>query len=361
MAGKTRSYYADGNTAKGFWSFHKSNIEGMNQLFILQGTSGECKSTLIKNLALEFTNKGYDIELMHSSSDNSWVNGMIIPQLKFGIIDEIPHQTFEAFEPLSSGTIAKYFDLDITFNPSKLEAHKDEILNLNTKKQETLVSAYFSFNQALLIHDEWEKIYIENMSFSKATEITQELEKIFFADKTLSKNSVIRDRFLGAATPKGPIDFINNLTEDISKRYFIKGRPGTGKSTLLKKLAKNAQERGFDVEVYHCGFDPNSLDMLIFRELDLAIFDSTSPHEYFPVRSNDKIIDMYKEAVVPGTDEKYSLELQDIVQRYKNKILEGTNLLKEANTLNDQLENIYNNIVDFEKFEEIRKLINLEF
>ena len=40
---------------------------------------------------------------------------------------------------------------------------------------------------------------------------------------------------------------------------------------MLKKLAKVAEEKGFDVEVYHCGFDPNSLDMVIVRELGFAI------------------------------------------------------------------------------------------
>ena len=34
----------------------------------------------------------------------------------------------------------------------------------------------------------------------------------------------------------------------------------------------------FDVEIYHCGFDPHSLDMVIVREVGIAIFDSTSPH-----------------------------------------------------------------------------------
>ena len=45
---------------------------------------------------------------------------------------------------------------------------------------------------------------------------------------------------------------------------------------MLKKLAKAAEEKGFEVEVYHCGFDPNSLDMVIVRELGFAIL--IAPH-----------------------------------------------------------------------------------
>ena len=78
------------------------------------------------------------------------------------------------------------------------------------------------------------------------------------------------------------MDYVPNLTENIRKRYFLKGRPGR-KINSFEKLASVALNRGFDVEIYHCGFDPNSLDMVILRELDIAIFDSTAPHEYFPI------------------------------------------------------------------------------
>lgn len=48
-----------------------------------------------------------------------------------------------------------------------------------------------------------------------------------------------------------------------------------------------------------------SLDMVLLRELDIVIFDSTAPHEYFPDRDNDEVVDMYEITVTPGTDEKY--------------------------------------------------------
>src|SRR5690606_25296046 len=125
------------------------------------------------------------------------------------------------------------------------------------------------------------------------------------------------------------------------KRYFIKGRPGSGKSTMLKKLAAAATERGFDIELYHCGFDPNSLDMLIVRELGFAIFDSTAPHEYFPVHDTDEIIDMYALCIAPGTDEAHATELSDISARYRAKMDESIARLAEAKRWRDELEEVY--------------------
>jgi len=355
MAGKVINYFADGNTAKGYISFHRSNIEGMKKVFILKGLLGMEKSRIMKKIGTECLTKGYNIELMHSSRDSDSVNGIVVPELEFAVVDGSPLENAKSDERKDNEI---YFNLDLALNSERLGRLNHEINAITANKQEMYRSAYKTFSEALLIHDEWEKIYIDNMNFTKAAEITEELAEIFFGDRKLNKKPQVKDRFLGAATPKGSVDFINNLTEDINKRYFIKGRPGSGKSTMLRKLAQNAQDRGFDVEVYHCGFDPDSLDMIIIRELGIAVFDSTAPHEYFPERDTDEIVDMYKEAIKSDTDEKYASELQEIAQRYKNKIKEATFCLAEAKRLNDKLEEYYIQAMDFEKAENIENEIN---
>ncbi len=66
--------------------------------------------------------------------------------------------------------------------------------------------------------------------------------------------------------------------------YIIKGGPGTGKSTFMKKHAKRAEESGSEVEYYYCSSDPSSLDgVLIFcREMVIGIIDGTPPHDSEP-------------------------------------------------------------------------------
>ncbi|HZG72197.1 MAG TPA: hypothetical protein VEY51_11750, partial [Chondromyces sp.] len=158
----------------------------------------------------------------------------------------------------------------------------------------------------------------------------------------------------------GAVDFVPELTDGLTKRYFIKGRPGSGKSTMLKKIASAAQEKGFDTEIYHCGFDPNSLDMVIVRELGFAIFDSTAPHEYFPEKPSDEIVDMYPGVIKEGTDEDYAKEIADIAGRYKNKMAEGTAYLTREKELHDELERIYVQAMDFDKVKEIQQKIKKE-
>jgi nucleoside-triphosphatase THEP1 len=353
MAAKILNYYAGGNTAQGFYSLYESSLQDVNKLFILKGGPGTGKSTLMKRIGAAFHEKGYDIEYLHCSSDNSSIDGVKIPALKAGIVDgTAPH----IIEPKAPGAIEEYVNLGEAWDAEKLAAEKEKILALNKKISESFAKAYELFAEALKIHDEWEKIYIENMDFAKANEFALQLIDKLIGDKVGSGKPIVRRRFLGAATPNGAVDFIENLTED-TKRYFIKGRPGSGKSTLLKKLVAHAESKGFAVEVYHCGFDPNSLDMVIIRELGFSIFDSTAPHEYFPSREGDEIIDLYKELIAPGTDEKYAAQIADVSSRYKGKMQEAISYLAKAKAYHDELEAIYRPAMNFEKLNEITEQI----
>lgn len=354
MKGKELHYFAGGNTAKGFYSQFDSNFAVLEKVFILKGGPGNGKSTLMKNIASIFHGKGYEVEYIHCSSDSNSIDGIIFPTLRIGIVDgTAPH----IIEPKVPGAIEEYVNLGVAWDVHQLSANKDVIFHHIAEKEEAYASAYQSFAEALSIHDEWESIYISNMDYEKLNSLTEELKILFFREIVLNKEASVRHRFLGAATPKGAVDFIPNLTLDIRKRYFLKGRPGSGKSTLLKKLATTAENKGFDVEIYHCGFDPNSLDMLIFRELGIAIFDSTSPHEYFPNREGDEIIDLYNVAIYPETDEMYEEQISKISARYREKMNEGTEYLAKAKESHDELEAIYKNATDFKIVEDIQKKI----
>jgi hypothetical protein len=357
VTGKIRNYFAGGNTARGFHSLYESNLKGLERLFILKGGPGTGKSSLMKKIGRQWVERGFDIEFLHCSSDNDSIDGVLIPALKVGIVDgTAPH----IIEPKAPGAVEEYINLGTAWDTKSLKLQKDRIQNLTTQINRAFQTAYATFKEALEIHDDWEKIYISNMDFKKADQLTKKLIEKFFGKIKINKQSDIRHRFLGAATPKGAVDFVPNLTEEIPKRYFIKGRPGSGKSTLLKKLASSAEERGIDVEVYHCGFDPHSLDMVIFRELGIAIFDSTAPHEYFPSRDGDEIIDMYELLITPGTDEIYEDTLKNIASSYKNKMEMATAWLARAKQYHDELETIYVAAMDFSKVEEIGRRIEEE-
>ncbi|HCC33408.1 MAG TPA: hypothetical protein DEQ28_05825, partial [Clostridiales bacterium] len=62
----------------------------------------------------------------------------------------------------------------------------------------------------------------------------------------------------------------------------LKGGPGTGKSTFIRRTGEELRERGYDVEHIACSSDNESLDGLVLPSAGTAIVDGTAPHVVEP-------------------------------------------------------------------------------
>ena len=347
-----RHYFTCANTSKGFVNYFESNLDGMDKIYILKGGPGTGKSTLMKRIGTIFSSS-YDVDFIHCSSDVESLDGVVIRELKVAVVDgTAPH----VIEPKAPGAIEEYVHLGTAWNIPMLTEGKEAIVELQANIKECYRLAYEAFAKALTVHDDWEKVYIAHMDFDKANALTDKLTE-WIVGPTVKKDVKGREwhRFFGASTPHGSVDFIDNLTENLSTRYFIKGRPGTGKSTMLKKIAKSALDAGFDVEVYHCAFAPDSLDMLIIPERDLCIFDSTAPHEHFANQDGDIYVDVYAEFIAEGTDELYEEQLKDTENAYREIINEACAQLGKAKCYHDDLEKYYIRATDFNEINRIKK------
>lgn len=357
MAGTVRHYFAGGNTAKGFYNLFDSNLQSLNRLFILKGGSVTGKSMLIKEIGEKWIYQENDVEWIHHPLDSRSVDGVINRTTGAGLVNGTTPYVVEAKNP---SVVEEYVNFGEAYDTDKLRADKEEIVIVRKSIDHLYELAFESFALAHHIHDDWEKIFIEHMDFQKADSLARQWTETLIEQQKGNDEAAVYHRFLGAATSDGPIDYIENLTDDVKNRYFIKGRPGSGKSTMLKKIATTAIERGFDVEIYHCGFDPHSLDMVIVRELQFAIFDSTAPHEYFPYKENDFVIDMYKELIDPGTDEAYAKQIEACSNEYSVTMKKGTAFLKQAKSLHDQLEQYYSKAMNFSMIEHMKQKIEQE-
>ena len=70
-------------------------------------------------------------------------------------------------------------------------------------------------------------------------------------------------------------------SKNFERIFVLKGGPGTGKSSFMKRVLKLAGELSLRCEEYHCSSDPDSLDgVIIYGEKSkVAILDGTAPHE----------------------------------------------------------------------------------
>ena len=90
------------------------------------------------------------------------------------------------------------------------------------------------------------------------------------------------DTFTAANTEKGFCSYFDELIRDDSLKrvYLIKGGPGCGKSTLMKKIADKFEKENMTVERIHCSSDPDSLDGVKVTEKGFVVIDATAPHVY---------------------------------------------------------------------------------
>lgn len=96
--------------------------------------------------------------------------------------------------------------------------------------------------------------------------------------------SRVTSSFMGANSPIGFCSFFEEIYNPYQNHhpYIIKGGPGTGKSTLMKKVARKAEERGYETELIYCSSDPQSLDGIIVKDIGVSVIDGTSPHTLEP-------------------------------------------------------------------------------
>lgn len=350
MQGALREYFVCANSAQGFINFFPTYLVRMQKIYILKGGPGTGKSSLMKRLGLYFLNKGLAVDFIHCSSDTNSLDGVVIDN-KIAVVDgTAPH----VIEPIAIGAIDEYINLGSALNPDVLSANKENILDIHKKKKSLFASLYTQLATAKHIHDKIEKNYIENIDFSKLDIVADTLSNAIF--KNLSpecENCYSSHRFLGALTPDGSVNYIENLTDNLSSRYFIKGRPGTGKSTLLKYLIKKAETLNLDIEIYHCSLDSNSLDMIILPQIKVGVFDSTAPHELFPDRENDIILDLYSASVKGSFDVDNFEPVIALNQEYQTEIGKAREILRQCRALHQDLEDIYIKAVDFSRIDYI--------
>ena len=147
--------------------------------------------------------------------------------------------------------------------------------------------------------------------------------------------------YLGSNTYKGFYGLYEEAIAPLDRVFLLKGGPGTGKSSLMKKVMKEGLNRGYSVECWHCSGDPNSLDGVLIKELGAAVIDATAPHAVEPK------IPVAKEVII---------NLLDCVRR--DKIKERTHLEKLANDKKECFVRAYEHLkCGFGHFTQINRLL----
>lgn len=89
--------------------------------------------------------------------------------------------------------------------------------------------------------------------------------------------------FLGANSEEGFFSLYDQLLGGrLDDLMILKGGPGCGKSTFMRRMGAAMERAGERVVYINCSGDPDSLDAAIFLDRNAAIVDGTSPHVLEP-------------------------------------------------------------------------------
>lgn len=135
--------------------------------------------------------------------------------------------------------------------------------------------------------------------------------------------------FPGSNTRVGFVGFFDSIFDpsELKRLFVLKGGPGVGKSTLMKRIASFASQRGIDVDCYHCSSDPQSLDGIVLRGVNIALVDGTAPHIVDPKLpiASDELIDL-----AAGLKKEPLIKARDSVQYLQEDM---RRLFKKAHSL----------------------------
>ncbi len=159
-----------------------------------------------------------------------------------------------------------------------------------------------------------------------------------------------RKYFAAANSYKGFVSYFNDIfnSSDYDRIYVLKGGPGTGKSSFMKKAENYFFDKENETEAIYCSSDPDSLDGIIVARGDtkIAVLDGTAPHE--------------RDAVVPGAID----EIINLGDCWDTKLLRAVS--EKISDLNNEKGEAYKTAYAYLKIagganEEIKKVIFRNF
>lgn len=132
-------------------------------------------------------------------------------------------------------------------------------------------------------------------------------------------------------------DGVVPVWDRLTRYFMIKGGPGVGKSTLMKRVAVKAEEAGEEVERFYCSGDPDSLDAVRLVKRGIVFADATSPHIMDPQFPGavEEIVNL-GEQIDRSRIIKYRDEVEDLTRKNNVSYRRGYAFLRAAKALEEE-------------------------
>jgi len=256
-------------------------------------------------------------------------------------------------DPKNPGAVDEIIHLGDFWDEDTLRENKQAILSTNRRIWKLFQMACFSLKEAKAIQEEWESYITEAMNFSRVNETAAVITQGLFTNIAPDYNSQPGERhlFASAITPDGPQNYLDTILQGVETLYVIKGEPGSGKATLIKKIADRAKSLGLCTENYHCAFVPQNTDLVVIPKLGAAVANLSAPVSFDPDclpnlqawREFD--LSSFTDREIIG---RYAEEIRDCRHRFEAAFDRAVGFIGRAKAEHDLLESYYIPAMNFE-------------
>lgn len=276
-----RHLFVSALTGKGFYSFWEEVLADLHHLYLLFGASQDEVSVFLRMVGHVLTERGYSLIYCHRPGTRLGLEGLVVFPLRSVILDGLCKELY-GISPPSSLRLSEIELPRQAYSGDRLQEERQ------------------GDREAMMILEEASRLWHEICSCLRLPgDERSPLEAgcRWMVQELFEKPSSLKRFFAGSVTAGGTADFIDHLTSGCSKRYFLRGAPGTG-GPVMREAAFQGLSRHWEIEAYYSFLDLCYPVALIFSEIGLAIVDGTS-HFAPPSRPGDIVWEL--EGYLAGT------------------------------------------------------------
>ncbi len=256
-------YFAAMNTGEGFKSCFSEIFGSLKKLYIVKGGPGTGKSRFMKEVGAEAEARGYVTEKYLCSSDPTSLDGIVIPELSFGIIDgTAPH----TYEPVLSGAKDNIIDLGRFWSSELLREHLDEIKEISRRKAK-LYGEIYTYLKAVSGYDSIIKGCVNDAIEQKKLEATAKKLACSLGNGNRAERKI---KIRTAISDDGVIT-LSTFAKNAERRFALLDSYGIG-GIFLSALLKETEKKGLACTVSYSPFSPLLPDAIYYPDSGTSFY-----------------------------------------------------------------------------------------
>lgn len=341
-------YFLGASTPCGFAEFFNSELinSGRLKLHILKSGPGCGKSSLMRRLSARLTDAGYDIELIHCSSDPDSLDGVVCPALGFAIADGTAPHVIEPQAPAVCQSVLSLYD---TIDERKLASERRKLQSLLASNASAHARASRFIYAAGSLASSVERAARAAIITDKAARSLRSFVSREFS-RTPQRRGCESLRFASAVTPLGLVNYSADNMSQFENRFVIDDRCGALAHWWLAALRTELLARGYELVVCRsplAAYEEIDAIAVPAEKLFIASSGWRSPLPPEVLKSSIRINAQrfYNKDILSA-----SMRHIAFCRKAALELLDGAaGLLAQAKREHDAIEEIYSAAVDFDE------------